>query len=299
MKTAVILMAYGSPTNLEEVPEYLKGIYEGREVPDYAMRENMEKYRMVKGISPSNAIIDSVVTKLTTELSGYGDFRIMLGNKHWRPFLWDVIEGLKSDPPENIVGIPLFPFPSKNVLNSYLGPLREALEKYRMEPEVRMINGLDLEMMADLWAEIIHDSAPGDDEVVFFDAHSLPTFRNREDEYDSAFMDISRKIAQRLGLDVYFRGYQSVGKYGSSWLGPTVFDEFKKVDRGRYRSVLAAPVGFLYEHLEVLYDLDLEFGKETVSQSGMRYRRTRLPDDSEGMVNILRTHILKEVENIT
>ena len=84
-------MAYGSPTNLEEVPEYLKGIYEGREVPDYAMRENMEKYRMVNGISPSNAIIDSVVTKLTTELSGYGDFRIMLGNKHWRPFLWETV----------------------------------------------------------------------------------------------------------------------------------------------------------------------------------------------------------------
>ncbi len=298
MKTAVILMAYGSPTNLEEVPEYLKGIYEGREVPEYAMKENMEKYRMVNGVSPSNAIIDSVVEKLTAELSGHGEFRIVLGNKHWKPFLWDVIESMRDDPPENIVGIPLFPFPSTNVLNSYLIPLRESLEKYGMHPEVRMVNGLELNMMADLWADNIRNSTPGEDEILFFDAHSLPTFRNREDEYDTAFRELSRKIAQRLGINEYLRGYQSVGKYGNSWLGPTVFDEFRKVDRNKYRSVLTAPVGFLYEHLEVLYDLDLEFGKETVINSGMKYRRTKLPDDSPGMIRILKEHILKEVESI-
>ena len=298
MKTAVILMAYGSPSKLEEVPEYLKGIYEGREVPEYAMKENMEKYRMVNGVSPSNAIIDSVVKKLTHELSGQGDFRIMLGNKHWKPFLWDVVEGLKGDEPENIIGIPLFPFPSKNVLNSYLTPLKESLESSGMDPEVRMVNGLDLEMMANLWAEIIGSASLKKDEALFFDAHSLPTFRNREDEYDSAFRKLSEKIANRLDLKSYFRGYQSVGKYGSSWLGPTVFEEFGKVDRSDYRSVLAAPIGFLYEHLEVLYDLDLEFGKHTVTASGMEYRRTELPDDSTALIRVMKDHILKEVENI-
>ena len=124
------------------------------------------------------------------------------------------------------------------------------------------------------------------------------TFRNREDEYDSAFRELSEKIANRLDLKSYFRGYQSVGKYGSSWLGPTVFEEFGKVDRSDYRSVLAAPIGFLYEHLEVLYDLDLEFGKHTVTASGMEYRRTELPDDSTALIRVLKDHILKEVENI-
>ena len=297
MKVAVILMAYGSPTRLEEVPEYLKGIYEGRPVPEYAMRENMEKYRMVNGVSPSNAIIDSVVGKLKDKLSDIGDFSIALGNKHWKPFLGDIVSRMKSEPPETIVGIPLFPFPSKNVLNSYQVPLKESLESAGIDPEVRMVNGLDQDSMARIWADIIRSCGVSGDEAILLDAHSLPTFRNPEDEYDMAFSSICRKIAGILGIRTYFRGYQSVGKYGSSWLGPTVFEEFNRMDHSEFSSVLAVPVGFLYEHLEVLYDLDKEFGKETVEKEGLNYRRTGLPDDSPGMIEVLMEHIMKEVES--
>lgn len=293
MKTTVILMAYGSPTTLEEVPEYLVEIYEGRPVPDYAMRENMEKYRMVNGVSPSNAIIDSIVLKLKSRLSTLGNLNVVLGNKHWKPFLKNVVSEMEHDPPDMIVGIPLFPFPSINVLNSYLLPLREALESMRLHTEVRMVNGLDLKGLADIWTDIIRGMHPSDNEAILLDAHSLPTFRNPEPEYDRAFKTLSAHIADKLGIESYYRGYQSVGKYGNSWLGPTVYDEFKKIHENGYKSVLAAPVGFLYEHLEVLYDLDLEFGKETVLKSGIGYRRSPLPDSSEGIVNLLEMETIK------
>lgn len=293
MKTTVILMAYGSPTTLEEVPEYLVEIYEGRPVPDYAMRENMEKYRMVNGVSPSNAIIDSIVLKLKSRLSTLGNLNVVLGNKHWKPFLKNVVSEMEHDPPDMIVGIPLFPFPSINVLNSYLLPLREALESMRLHTEVRMVNGLDLKGLADIWTDIIRGMHPSDNEAILLDAHSLPTFRNPEPEYDRAFKTLSALIADKLGIESYYRGYQSVGKYGNSWLGPTVYDEFKKIHENGYKSVLAAPVGFLYEHLEVLYDLDLEFGKETVLKSGIGYRRSPLPDSSEGIVNLLEMETIK------
>lgn len=293
MKTTVILMAYGSPTTLEEVPEYLVEIYEGRPVPDYAMRENMEKYRMVNGVSPSNAIIDSIVLKLKSRLSTLGNLNVVLGNKHWKPFLKNVVSEMEHDPPDMIVGIPLFPFPSINVLNSYLLPLREALESMRLHTEVRMVNGLDLKGLADIWTDIIRGMHPSDNEAILLDAHSLPTFRNPEPEYDRAFKTLSALIADKLGIESYYRGYQSVGKYGNSWLGPTVYDEFRKIHENGYKSVLAAPVGFLYEHLEVLYDLDLEFGKETVLKSGIGYRRSPLPDSSEGIVNLLEMETIK------
>lgn len=286
-------MAYGSPTTLEEVPEYLVEIYEGRPVPDYAMRENMEKYRMVNGVSPSNAIIDSIVLKLKSRLSTLGNLNVVLGNKHWKPFLKNVVSEMEHDPPDMIVGIPLFPFPSINVLNSYLLPLREALESMRLHTEVRMVNGLDLKGLADIWTDIIRGMHPSDNEAILLDAHSLPTFRNPEPEYDRAFKTLSALIADKLGIESYYRGYQSVGKYGNSWLGPTVYDEFRKIHENGYKSVLAAPVGFLYEHLEVLYDLDLEFGKETVLKSGIGYRRSPLPDSSEGIVNLLEMETIK------
>ena len=293
MKTTVILMAYGSPTTLEEVPEYLVEIYEGRPVPDYAMKENMEKYRMVDGVSPSNAIIDSIVKKLKSRLSRHGNLNVVLGNKHWKPFLRNVVSEMLNDPPEMIVGIPLFPFPSINVLNSYSLPLREALESLNLHTEVRMVNGLDLNGLADIWAGIIKGMHPSDGEAILLDAHSLPTFRNPEPEYDNAFKTISGIIAGKIGVDTYYRGYQSIGKYGNSWLGPTVYDQFKKIQENGHTSVLAAPIGFLYEHLEVLYDLDLEFGKETVLKRGLGYRRTPLPDSSESIVNLLEMETIK------
>lgn len=296
MNTTVILMAYGSPTTMEEVPEYLREIYEGREVPEYAMKENTEKYRMVNGVSPSNAIIDSVVEKLKRRMSAVQETSVVLGNKHWKPFLKDVVSQMKADPPERIIGIPLFPFPSTNVLNSYLGPLREALQSNGLDPVVKMVNGLDLDLLADIWARIIDRNRPAENEALLFDAHSLPTFRNPEPEYDAAFSELSAKIAQRLSFHGYFRGYQSVGKYGKSWLGPTIYETFREI-RKNYGSIVAAPIGFLYEHLEVLYDLDLEFGHETVIKSGTGYRRTILPDDSEDMVNLLEKVIIRAMED--
>ncbi len=289
----VILMAYGSPTRMEDVLPYLEGIYEGKPVPDYALKENTEKYAMANGVSPSNAIIERIVEKLQKELSKSGEFEVILGNKHWKPTLKEALEKAKESRSEKIIAIPLFPFQSTNVRNSYLEPSIEAMKNMSFESEISFVNGFDLNMLSEAWADLMIQYPIDEETAVLFDAHSLPLFRGPEKEYDGDFRKASELIAGKLGLKEYFVGYQSRGKYGKTWLEPSVFDILDRIKSRGYRDVLAVPIGFIYEHLEILYDLDHEFGGK-VRENGMIYVRSELPNDSKQMVSLLQQHILRE-----
>lgn len=289
----VILMAYGSPTRMEDVLPYLEGIYEGKPVPEYALKENTEKYAMANGVSPSNAIIDRLVEKLQRELSKQGQFEVILGNKHWKPTLADALDKAKQSGSGKIIAMPLFPFQSVNVKNSYLEPSLEAMGKISLDAGISFVNGFDIEKLAEVWTGLMKQYPIDDETAVLFDAHSLPLFRGPENEYDGDFRKVSGLIARNLGLKEYFVGYQSRGKYGSTWLEPSVFEELEKIKSRGYRDVLAVPVGFIYEHLEILYDLDHEFGGK-VRDNGIIYVRSELPNDSKQMVSLLLQHILKE-----
>ena len=138
-------MAYGIPYRMEDVLPYLQGISECKPVPDYAIKENTEKYAMSNGISPSNAIIDRIVERLEKELSAYGQFNVILGNKHWNPTLSDALmEAMKSGS-DRIIAVPLFPFESTNVRDSYLEPTLSAMESIGFKADVKFVNGFSPE----------------------------------------------------------------------------------------------------------------------------------------------------------
>lgn len=290
---SVILMAYGSPSRMEDVYPYLQGIYEGKPVPEYALKENTEKYAMANGVSPSNAIIDRIVGKLERELSVHGDYHVILGNKHWTPSLKDALVEAKNHGSEKIIAIPLFPFESTNVRNSYLEPMLAAMSDLEMKSEVRFVNGFSPEDLSEMWADNISGLKVGEKTAVLFDAHSLPLFRGTEGEYNAAFHMTAELTADKLKISRHFVGYQSRGKYGRTWLEPSVSDVLEDICSLGYQEVLAVPIGFIYEHLEILYDLDFEFG-EKVKAKGLNYRRTELPNDRESFISILRNHVLRE-----
>lgn len=290
---SVILMAYGSPTRMEDVFPYLEGIYEGKPVPDYALKENTEKYEMANGVSPSNAIIDRIVEKLQASLSERGEFRVILGNKHWKPTLPGALDAIKGSESRKIIGVPLFPFLSTNVKNSYLEPTLSYMGEIGLDADLRFLNGFDPETLSSMWADLMRNYAIDDETAVLFDAHSLPLFRGPENEYDAAFRKTASLVADKLHLKEYFVGYQSRGKYGSSWLEPSVYEMLEVIQSKGYREVLAVPIGFIYEHLEILYDLDHEFG-EKVRESGLIYIRSELPNDSARFITILQDHVMKE-----
>ena len=296
MKTAVLLMAYGSPTSMNDVVEYLKGIYEGKPVPEYAVKENREKYGMVKGTSPSNGIIESVTDKLRKRL-GKDEVGVFLGNKHWKPWISDMVGTIASESYERILAIPLFPFPSHNVIESYARPLNEIVGKVAPDIHLSIVNGLDSSgMFHRMWADLIIGTDGFDSRYnqIIFTAHSLPTSVNDESGYDTAFRNAAERISEKAGIGDHLCGYQSRGKYGKSWLEPSVYDIFSPVASSGKKGVITVPIGFLYTHLEVLYDLDYEFGG-FVKRSGMSYSRVPLPDDRPLYIDLLSDTINKGI----
>lgn len=290
MRHAVLLMAYGSPTRMEDVMEYLEGIYEGKEVPQYAVDENTRKYSMFGGKSPSNEIVQNVAEKLSSVLSEDGEFRVFLGNKHWKPSLDDAVKSISEYKPDIIVAIPLFPFPSENVENSYSKPLRESMDRRGVNIPVRIVNGFnDQPRFISAWIEVLKSYANENSGETFFlfSAHSLPTMRNPETAYKESFFETADRIAAELGIRNYAPAFQSRGKYGKSWLEPSVYATLESNLKSIGRKLVAIPLGFIYDHLEILYDLDYEFGNE-VRKAGKEYQRTELPNDSDTYVLCLR-----------
>ncbi|WP_393971868.1 ferrochelatase [Oxyplasma meridianum] len=294
MRHAVLLMAYGSPTSLDEVPEYLSGIYEGKPVPEYAMTENMEKYRMVNGVSPSNAIIDSLVKKVGEMLRKHGDYSVYFGTKHWKPSLDTAVKRIKDDGMDMITAIPIFPFESRNVENSYKKPLEEAMQKENLNCKVNFINGFSkLDSYLDAWKKNIQEAHAALEGTLFlFSAHSLPLFQD-ESQYNMEYFSFSKKIAEQTRLKNYDIGYQSRGKYGKAWLEPSLYDVASKWENRGIKTITTIPVGFVYDHLEIKYDLDHEFG-DWVLDHGMGYSRIDPPNDSLEMAKVFADLVISE-----
>ncbi len=278
-------MAYGSPETNSEVMEYLAGIYHGRPVPDYAVQENTRKYAMFGGKSPSNGIVNSIRGKLAGRLRG--EASVWLGNKHWKPWLQNVVSEMVTSGIEEITAIPLFPFASHNIEQSYLSPILEAIDRLERKASINLVNGFSGERrFIDSWAGIVEPILGGlDNPLVVFTAHSLPVDSASEDRYVRSLERAAGEIAGRVELENFITAFQSRGKYGRKWLEPSVETAVRQT-AGSPGDVLVVPVGFCYEHLEVLYDLDVEV-RESVESMGHHYHRSPLPNDDDNFVSML------------
>ncbi len=284
----VILLSYGSPERTEDVPEYLSGIFNGKPVPERVLEENIKKYEMVNGVSPSNKIIDNIRRKLEKLLNRYGDFEVTEAFKHWKPGIEEVVENLNDDY-ENIIALPLFAFKSNNIKNSYLNPLKKAAVKF--SKQVKLINGVDNEMFPVIWVNEMSRYVYDFDNFLFT-AHSLPLIDD-ETGYAESLKSNAEKISKIMGIKNKYTAFYSQGPHGK-WLEPSIYsllDEFKSK---KVEKLLVAPIGFLYEHLEILYDLDVKF-KNFLNENGIEYARAGTPSDSDGLVIMLKNEIMKNL----
>jgi len=275
MKSALLLLSYGSPERIEDLDEYLRNIFNGKTVPESVREENFRKYEMFGGRSPSNRIIESIAQKLQEKIGD--DMDVIPAYKHWNPSIEEVAKGLGSY--DAIVAIPLFSFYSQNVKDSYLNPLESSLKRYGFTPRLEFVNGIaNSDLFLPMWANIISEDAY-EGSFYLFDAHSLPA-PDREEDYLFWLRYSTYKISQILGISRSDFGFQG-GHQG--WLGPSIYDVLSRIDAS---NISVIPISFLYDHLEILYDLDYEFRK-AVEAKGMHYRRVRMPNDSAMMINII------------
>lgn len=258
-------MAYGSPSTEAEIAPYFTHIRGGRPPSAEALAELTQRYRAIGGGSPLTEITREQARALS-ERTGMPAF---VGMKHAPPFISDGAAEARRAGIGRLVGLPLAPHYAKMSLGGYRRSLEEA-----WDGELVFIAGFHnhpafIRAVQDLLQEALAASRP---ERIFFTAHSLPVRILAEgDPYKDQLLESCRLVAAGMDLPEWEFAFQSASHTGEPWLGP---DLLEAVDGSRAKDVLVCPIGFVADHLEILYDLDVE-AQEFARAKGIRLRRTQ------------------------
>jgi ferrochelatase len=277
MKPAVILMAYGSPATAEDVPAYLTDIREGRPVSQEAIDELVERYRRIGGRSPLDEITEAQRAVLERELG----VPVFVGMKHWGPRIAEAVDAALTGGAETLVGLVLAPHYSRLSIAGYRERLEQALQ---CRAELVFVESWhDHPPFLDVLADRVHRH----DGHVVFTAHSLPELILRDgDPYRDQLLETSQLVAERAGLTDWSFAFQSASTTGEPWLGPDILEELDRLAANGVRRVLVCPVGFVSDHLEILWDLDIE-ARERAAELGLEFERIESLNDDPAFVRAL------------
>jgi protoporphyrin/coproporphyrin ferrochelatase len=277
MKAAVILMAYGSPTTADDVPAYLADVREGRPVSDEAVEELTARYRRIGGRSPLDEITEAQRAGLERELG----LPVFVGMKHWRPRIAEAVDAALAEGADTILGLVLAPHYSRLSIAGYRERLEEALQ--RRAELVFVESWHDHEPFIEALAERVRRF----DGHVVFTAHSLPERILRDgDPYRDQLLETSRLVAERAGIAAWSFAFQSASSTGEPWLGPDILEELDRLAANGVRRVLMCPVGFVSDHLEILWDLDVE-ARERAAELGLELDRIKSLNDDPAFLRAL------------
>jgi protoporphyrin/coproporphyrin ferrochelatase len=289
---AVVLMAYGSPERLEDVPAYYADIRGGRPIRPELLDDLVDRYRRL-GIehgSPLNAITEQTRAALERELGG--DTPVFTGMKHWTPRIADAAERALAAGADTVVGLVLAPHYSRLSIGGYKQQLEEALAGRAQL--VFVDDWHDDEAFVAFLADRVGRADPSAGAHVVFTAHSLPARILAEgDPYKEQLLETSRLVAERAGLaqDDWSFSFQSESPTGEPWLGPDIVDHLAGLHERGVRSVLVCPVGFVADHLEIRWDLDHE-ARDKADDLGLDFARIEMPNADPafiaGLANIVR-----------
>jgi protoporphyrin/coproporphyrin ferrochelatase len=280
MSDAVVLMAYGSPERLADVPAYYADIRGGRPIAPENLADLVERYRRlgIEDSSPLNAITERTRAALEREL----DLPVHTGMKHWTPRIADAAEAALADGAETIVGLVLAPHYSALSIKGYRDQLEAALAG---RAELRFVDNWHDD---DNFVDLLADKVRGTKAHVVFTAHSLPArIREIGDPYESQLLRTSSLVAEHAALgDQWSFSFQSESPTGEPWLGPDILDHLRDLHERGVRDVLICPVGFVSDHLEIRWDLDVE-AKELAAELGLALERIEMPNDEPAFIQAL------------
>ena len=274
MKPAVVLMAYGSPARAEDIRPYLEDIREGRPVSDAAVEELTERYRRIGGRSPLDDATEAQRAALERELG----LPVLVGMKHWQPRIAEAVGQALAGGADTIVGLVLAPHYSRLSVQGYRERLEAALQG---RAELLFIDSWHTH---EPYLEVLATRVRGSDAHVVFTAHSLPArIIDEGDPYRDQLLETSRLVAERAGLRSWSFAFQSASPTGEPWLGPDILDELDALHGKGVERVLVCPIGFVSDHLEILWDLDVE-ARERSAELGLEFDRIRSLNDDPAFV---------------
>jgi ferrochelatase len=304
-KTAVLLLAHGTPETLDDIPAYLRNVVSGRPMPDHVVEEIRHRYSLI-GKSP--------LTELTLEqgrlLSERLGLPVYVGMRNWKPYIADVVKQMRADGITSAAAICLAPQNSRTSVGLYRRAAFAEAGAAGADGSLRLefVEGwADHPLLAKAFADRLVPlrerlkGETGGDVPVLFTAHSVPcrtiqvpapaaaaaTPAEREkifwptanpavpDPYPVDAKNTARLVAEEAGLDEseWFFAFQSQGQSGGPWIGPSVEDSLTAMSQAGHKAVVVQTIGFLCDHVEILYDIDISF-REFAAELGMRLERT-------------------------
>jgi len=297
--TAVLLMAYGTPRHPEEIEAYYTDIRRGRPPTPEALADLVARYDAIGGISPLAQLTEAQRDALQAALDerALDTYRVDLGLKHADPKIEEATEALLADGVERIVGLVLAPHYSSYSIGQYLGRARAVAE-----PAGVPVGGVDSWATEPAFIDFISadlerrlEAVPTGSRVLFT-AHSLPQrIIDGGDPYPDELRATAVAVAERLGLEEgrdWSIAWQSAGRTPEPWIGPDILEVIDSLaDAGSVPGVVVSAVGFVADHLEVLYDLDIEAANRAAAR-GLAFARTACVNDDAAVMGALADRVI-------
>lgn len=298
-QTAVLMMAHGAPDSLDDVEPYLSNVRGGRETPPELVEEVRARYALIGGRSPLLAITNAQAQALERRLNaeaGKQRFRAYVGMRHWRPTIRQAVGQIAADGIRNVVALCMAPHYSRMSIGAYFKALREAQDALGADLEVaRVEDWHDHPRFIGAVAEKVRVALERFSEEerhrirIVFTAHSLPAaIVEQGDPYDEQVRRTAHLVADHLQLDhdTWQVCYQSAGSVNARWLGPPVEKVVVELADGGNDRILVAPIGFVADHAEILYDIDVEC-RRLAADRGARLERTESLNASPAFIEAL------------
>ncbi len=305
MSDAVLLMAYGGPTSLEEVEPFLLDVRGGRKTSPEKVEEVRQRYARIGGCSPLLEITQAQAAALQAHLDrrAPGRFRVFVGMRHWAPTILEAVQQIDREGLRQGVAICMTPIYSKMSVGAYFERLDEAESGVQSGLRLKRVGSwhtqpLFIQALARHAAEALErfPAEQRDEVVALFSAHSLPAaIVQHGDPYVDQIDEMATQIGDALGLPESRRRvcFQSGGTHGGHWLGPSVEETIQTLAAGGVKNVLVSPVGFAADHVEILYDLDIE-AQEVAQACGVRLERAASMNADPGFIEALAETVLLE-----
>jgi len=303
----VLVMAYGTASGPDDIERYYTDIRGGRPPTPELLLELEERYARIGNRFPLLEITRAQAEGLERELNAQEPrrYRTYLGMKHSPPWIADAVEQMRTDGIERAVGIVMAPHWSGMSIESYRDRVERALEGGG--PDFTFVERFDdhpafIELLAGRVAHALGTLGPAEREgaMVVFTAHSLPV-RTLDDgslrcklchlcdtscRYEDSLRQTADGVGERLGLGHVMTAWQSVGRTADPWWGPPIEEVIPSLAEQGYRAVVVCSAGFVSDHLEILYDLDVAC-KEIAEEAGMHFARTEMPNDDPAFARLL------------
>ncbi|MGM7719354.1 ferrochelatase [Metabacillus sp. Hm71] len=305
-KMGLLVMAYGTPYKEEDIERYYTHIRHGRKPAPEMLQDLKERYEAIGGISPLAKITVEQGEKLEEHLNRVQDeieFKLYIGLKHIEPFIEDAVQQMHEDGITEAVSIVLAPHFSTFSVKSYNGRAKEEADKHGVN--ITSVESWYTEpKFITYWADRVkgtYESMSAEEReaaVLIVSAHSLPEkITAHGDPYPQQLQETADLIAEAAGVKNYVIGWQSAGNTPEPWLGPDVQDLTRDLYKEGYKTFVYIPVGFVADHLEVLYDNDYEC-KVVTDELGAHYYRPEMPNAKQEFIDCLGTVVLKHLNEV-